>query len=48
VPEDAKVIAHVFLSVLIAGTLWNLVKWHLLASPQVQLNHLGTGMAAQY
>ena len=46
--EDVKVISHVFLSVLIAGTLWRMVTFHLLASPQTNLQHLGRAMTIQY
>jgi hypothetical protein len=46
--EDVKVIAHVFLSVLIAGTLWRMATYHLMASPVTNLNHLGKAMANQY
>lgn len=46
--EDVKIIAHVFLSVLIAGTLWRMVTFHALASPQVQVQHLGKAMTIQY
>ena len=47
-PEDVKVISHVFLSVLIAGTLWRLVTFHLLASSNSNLAHLGKAMTVQY
>jgi hypothetical protein len=46
--EDTKVVAHVFLSVLIAGTLWRMVTFHLLASPNSTLVHLGSAMTVQY
>jgi hypothetical protein len=46
--EDVKIMSHVFLSVLIFGTLWRLATFHLLASPQVNLNHLGKAMTLQY
>ena len=46
--EDVKVISHVFLSVLIAGTLWRMVTFHLLASSNPALVHLGQGMTVQY
>ena len=47
-PEDVKVISHVFLSVLIAGTLWRMVTFHLLASSNTSLAHLGKAMTVQY
>jgi len=46
--EDVKVISHVFLSVLIAGTLWRMVTFHLLASSNPALAHLGRAMTIQY
>jgi hypothetical protein len=46
--EDARVIAHIFLAVLIAGTLWRLTSYHLIASSQPHLNHLGLAMSQQY
>ena len=47
-PEDVKVISHVFLSVLIAGTLWRMTTFHLLASSNPSLAHLGKAMTVQY
>ena len=46
--EDVKVISHVFLSVLIAGTLWRMVTFHLLASNNTSLSHLGKALTVQY
>ena len=47
--DDLKVILHVFLSVLIAGTLWRMTTFHLLATPaDSHANHLGRAMAIQY
>lgn len=46
--NDVKVISHVFLSVLIAGTLWRMVTFHLLASPNANFQHLGKAMTVQY
>lgn len=46
--DDLRVITHIFLAVLIMGTLWRLVSYHLIASPNGQLNHLGLAMATQY
>ena len=45
---DVKVISHVFLSVLIAGTLWRVMTFHLLASNNTSLTHLGKAMTVQY
>ena len=47
-PEDVKVISHVFLSVLVAGTLWRMVTFHLLASSNPVLVHAGKAMTIQY
>lgn len=46
--DEARVIAHVFLMVLIAGTLWRLGSYHLIASDKPWLNHLGLAMSQQY
>lgn len=46
--DDARIILHVFLGVLIAGTLWRIGSYHLIASPRPQLSHLGLAMAQQY
>jgi hypothetical protein len=46
--DEARIIAHVFLMVLIAGTLWRLTSYHLIASQQPHFNHLGLAMAQQY
>lgn len=46
--EDFKVVLHVFLAVLIMGTLWRLTTYHLMASQNVWLQHLGKGMSVQY
>lgn len=46
--DKARVIVHVFLMVLIAGTLWRLISYHLIASSRPQWNHLGLAMSQQY
>lgn len=46
--EDIKVALHVFLAVLIFGTGWRLTTYHLMASPNSQLQHLGRAMSVQY
>lgn len=46
--SDFAVIAHVFLSVLIAGTLWRMLSYHAVASKNPQVQHLGKAMAVQY
>ena len=40
--------SHVFVSVLLLGTLWRITAYHLLASPNVQLQHIGGAMTTQY
>lgn len=39
---------HIFMSVLIIGTLWRVAAYHLMASPNVQLQHVGAAMTTQY
>lgn len=46
--DDFWVLVHIFLGVLIIGTLWRLSSYHLIASKQPHLNHLGQAMATQY
>jgi hypothetical protein len=46
--DDFRVMAHIFVAVLIVGTLWRLTSYHLIASKQPHLNHLGQAMATQY
>lgn len=46
--EDIKVALHIFLAVLIFGTGWRLTTYHLIASPNPHLEHLGRAMAVQY
>lgn len=40
--------AHVFVSVIILGTLWRLTAYHLMASDNPQLQHVGGAMVIQY
>jgi hypothetical protein len=46
--DEIKVGVHVFLIVLVFGTGWRLLTYHLMASPNPHLQHLGGGMAIQY
>lgn len=46
--EDVKVGVHIFLVVLIFGTLWRLVSYHLMASQNEHFNHIGKAMITQY
>jgi hypothetical protein len=45
---DLQVALHVFLSVLVLGTLWRLGSYHLAASDSSGLSHLGRAMTVQY
>jgi len=45
---DLQVGLHVFLTVLILGTLWRVLQYHLMASPNEHLQHLGQAMSTQY
>ena len=45
---DLKVAIHIFLVVLILGTGWRIASLHLIASSNVQLQHLGQAMSVQY
>lgn len=46
--DDLRIMIHVFLAVLIMGTLWRLTSYHLIASTRPHLNHLGQAMSTQY
>jgi hypothetical protein len=48
VPDDFRVMVHIFMAVLIMGTLWRLASYHFIASKQPHLNHLGQAMATQF
>ncbi len=45
---DLQVGLHVFLVVLVFGTLWRVSQFHLMASPNPSLQHLGKAMSVQY
>ena len=45
---DLQVGLHVFMTVLILGTLFRLVQYHLMASPNPGLQHVGKAMSTQY
>lgn len=45
---DLQVGLHVFLIVLVFGTLWRVSQFHLMASPNPSLQHLGKAMSTQY
>lgn len=46
--DEIRIAVHVFLMVLLVGTLWRLSSYYFIASPQPQLQHLGLAMATQY
>lgn len=39
---------HVFMAVLILGTLWRISSYHLMASANPSVQHIGAAMATQY
>ena len=45
---DIQIGLHVFMLVLIFGTLWRLLSFHAVASPNTAVAHLGKAMAIQY
>lgn len=46
--EHLAVAIHVFVCVLIAGTLWRLLAYHLISSDNEALDHIGRAMTFQY
>jgi hypothetical protein len=45
---DVQVGLHVFMVTLVFGTVWRLLSYHAMASPNVHLQHVGMAMATQY
>jgi len=45
---DLQVALHVFMSVLILGTIWRVLQYHLMASPHPGVQHVGKAMSTQY
>lgn len=45
---DLQVGLHVFMIVLIFGTLWRIASFHLMASANPALQHAGKAMSTQY
>jgi hypothetical protein len=45
---DLQVGLHVFMTVLIFGTLWRVIQYHLMASSNTGLQHVGKAMSTQY
>jgi hypothetical protein len=46
--EYVKLGVHIWVSVLIMGTLWRVISYHFIASPNEAVQHLGRAMAQQY
>lgn len=46
--EHLKLGLHIWVSVLIVGTLWRILQYHLAASDNGTFQHLGRAMALQY
>lgn len=47
-PVRLGAIAHIWVSVLIAGTAWRVLSFHAMASSNTQLQHIGAAMSIQY
>ena len=45
---DVQVGLHVFLIVLVFGTVWRLIQFHLMASANPALQHVGKAMSIQF
>lgn len=45
---DLQIALHVFMAVLVVGTIFRLCAYHAMASPNVHLQHLGAAMITQY
>lgn len=46
--ELLKLGVHIWVSVLIMGTMWRVASYHFIASPNDTIQHLGRAMAQQY
>jgi hypothetical protein len=46
--DYAAATVHIFLAVLIWGTMWRLATYHLMASSNTNVNHIGKAMSIQY
>lgn len=46
--EYIRLGVHIWVSVLIMGTLWRLTQYHLIASDNSSWQHVGRAMALQY
>lgn len=47
-PLELGAALHVFLAVLLLGTLWRISAYHFMASSNATLQHVGAGMITQY
>ena len=45
---SVKAAFHIFTGVLIMGTLWRVLAYHALASPNPWIQHAGGAMITQY
>lgn len=45
---DVQIGLQVFAIVLVFGTLWRVSQFHLMASPNPALQHMGKAMSVQY
>lgn len=45
---DLQVGLHVFMTVLVLGTLWRVIQYHLMASNNAGVQHIGKAMSTQY
>jgi hypothetical protein len=45
---DLQVGLHVFMTVLVLGTLWRVIQYHLMASQNPGIQHIGKAMSTQY
>jgi hypothetical protein len=46
--EYLRLGVHIWVSVLLMGTLWRLLQYHLIASQNESWQHVGRAMALQY
>lgn len=46
--EAGKIGLHIWVSILIVGTLWRLSSYHAMASQNAHIQHLGKAMSLQY
>lgn len=46
--EAGKIGLHLWVSILIVGTVWRLASYHAMASKNQHISHLGKAMSVQY